>query len=170
MSCCQPRPALAPAPANLPMTAPPLQRPIRGNSKHAPPPVVLLPPGKAPPIPIPMKKRTTLSISNEPTRAVNNDASPYTATLPSKSGRRPRRSPIEPADRPPTRMPRLDQTKACVKAGPHRFQACVTMCSAPASGHSHQAGVASSPDLPSAMAWRPDHVGRRDARGRVRES
>ena len=37
-------------------------------------------------------------------------------------------------------------------------------------GHSRQAGVASSPDLPSAMAWRPDHVGRRDARGRVRES
>jgi hypothetical protein len=31
---------------------------------------------------------------------------------------------------------------------------------------SRQADVASCPDLPSAMAWRPDHVGRRDARGR----
>jgi hypothetical protein len=63
----------------------------------------------------------TLSIGNEPTGAVNNDASPYTATLQSNNGRRPRRSPIGPAGRAPTRMRMLDQTKACVKADPDRF-------------------------------------------------
>src|SRR5712672_237256 len=40
----------------------------------------------------------------------------------------------------------------------------------PVTGHSGQAGVASYPDPPSAVAWRPDDVGGRDARGRDCES
>ncbi len=66
-----------------------------------------------------------LSIGSEPTKAVNSDASPYIATLPSSSGRRPRRSPIGPDASAPTRMPMLDHTKAWVKSGPGRCQAWV---------------------------------------------
>ena len=42
---------------------------------------------------------------------------------------------------------------------------CKAVRASSAGGYPRQAGASSSPDLPSPMAWRPDHVGRRDARG-----
>ena len=43
---------------------------------------------------------------------------------------------------------------------------CKAVRASSAGGYPRQAGVASYPDPPSAVAWRPDDVGRRDARGR----
>jgi hypothetical protein len=77
-------------------------------------------------MPSPVKKRNALSMPREPANAESSEATPKIARLPSNNGRRPQRSPIGPAERAPTMMPMLDHKNAVVKAGPGRFQACVS--------------------------------------------
>ena len=77
-------------------------------------------------MPIPVKKRRMLSTNSDPAKALNNEARPKIVRLASNKGLRPTRSPIGPAERAPAMMPMLDHRNACVKAGPARFQACVS--------------------------------------------
>ena len=74
-------------------------------------------PGNAPPMPSPVKKRRALSTDSEPATALSNEATPKIKRLAINSGRRPKRSPIGPADNAPTMMPMLDHKNAMVNAG-----------------------------------------------------
>jgi len=75
---------------------------------------------------MPVKKRRMLSMGKEPANALSTEARPKIVRLASSNGLRPTRSPSGPADSAPTMMPMLDHRKAWVKAGPGRFQACVS--------------------------------------------
>jgi hypothetical protein len=65
-------------------------------------------------MPSPVKKRQRLSIPSEPAAALSSEANPKIVRLASKSGRRPKRSPIGPAESAPTKMPMLDHKNAIV--------------------------------------------------------
>ena len=65
-------------------------------------------------MPSPVKKRQKLSMPSEPAVALSSEAIPKIVRLPSNSGRRPKRSPIGPADSAPIRMPTLDHRNAIV--------------------------------------------------------
>ena len=68
-------------------------------------------------MPIPVKKRQRLSVAIELAVALSSEANPKIVRLASNSGRRPKRSPIGPAERAPTRMPMLDHRNAAVNNG-----------------------------------------------------
>ena len=76
-------------------------------------------------MPSPVKKRSTLSTPSEPAKALSSEARPKIVTLASSNGRRPKRSPIGPAERAPTMMPMLDHRNASEKAEGGRFQTWV---------------------------------------------
>ncbi len=65
-------------------------------------------------MPMPVKNRHRVSVSSESAEAVSSEAIPKIVRLPSNNGRRPKRSPIGPADSAPTMMPMLDHRNAVV--------------------------------------------------------
>jgi hypothetical protein len=77
-------------------------------------------------MPSPVKNRKIVSTPSEPTNALPTEATPKIARLAISSGFRPKRSPIGPAERAPTKIPMLDHRNAVVNAGPGKFQACVS--------------------------------------------
>ena len=63
---------------------------------------------------------------SEPAVALSNEATPKIVRLTSNSGRRPKRSPIGPAESAPTRMPMLDHRNAIVNIDGGRCQARIS--------------------------------------------
>ena len=63
-------------------------------------------------MPIPVKKRQNVSAPSESAVALSSEATPKIVRLTSSSGRRPKRSPIRPAESAPTRMPMLEHVNA----------------------------------------------------------
>jgi hypothetical protein len=76
-------------------------------------------------MPIPVKNRQRLNVPIEPAVALSSEAIPKIVRLISNSGRRPKRSPIGPAQSAPARMPMLDSKKAVVNIGGGRCQALI---------------------------------------------
>ena len=68
-------------------------------------------------MPRPVKKRHRVSTPSDPAFALSSEATPKIVRLLSSKGRRPKRSPIGPAERAPTRMPMLDHRNATVNIG-----------------------------------------------------
>ena len=62
----------------------------------------------------------------EPAVALSNEAKPKIVRLASNSGRRPKRSPIGPAESAPTRMPMLDHRNAIVNIDGGRCHAWIS--------------------------------------------
>ena len=77
-------------------------------------------------MPTPVKKRQRLSVAIESAVALSSEAIPKIVRLASSSGRRPKRSPIGPAESAPTRMPMLDHRNAVVNIGGGRCQALIS--------------------------------------------
>src|ERR1700736_6679967 len=73
-------------------------------------------------MPSPVKNRRMVSVSSESAKALNSEANPKIRRLPINSGLGPKRSPIGPAERAPTKMPVLDHRKAVANAAPRRVQ------------------------------------------------
>src|SRR5262249_27647921 len=82
-------------------------------------------PAKAPAIPSPVKNRKPLNTASVPANALNSKARPKIAILASKSGLRPKRSPIGPDQKAPAMTPRLDHKNATENAEGARCQTCV---------------------------------------------
>lgn len=77
-------------------------------------------------MPMPVKKRQNVSAPSESAVALSNEATPKIVRLTSSNGRRPKRSPIRPADSAPTRMPMLEHVNAMVNAAAGRCQALIS--------------------------------------------